>query len=260
METEAALRSRIARLVRTAKLGRPTRLKRQAEGLDLDLDAALDAAIALRAGEAPDARVYRTSRRTTRDLTATLLIDVSESTRDRVTGTSLSVLDVERLAVALLGQALADLGDSFSLLAFASDGRADVKLTRVKSFAEPFDATTTARLSGLQSGLSTRLGAALRQAGSELATVRSHRKLLLVLTDGEPSDIDVADPLDLIEDARRAALSLKSRGVDVFGLTLDPAGHGSGDAVFGRANHIPIHRLADLPARLASLYFRLARH
>ena len=90
-------------------------------------------------------------------------------------------------------------------------------------------------------------------------SVRSHRKLILVLTDGEPSDIDVVDPRDLVEDARRAVLALRARGIDVFGVTLDPSGAGSGAAVFGRSQHMPVRRLEDLPARLAELYFRLAR-
>ncbi len=89
--------------------------------------------------------------------------------------------------------------------------------------------------------------------------MRSHRKLILVLTDGEPSDIDVVDPRDLVEDARRAVLGLRSRGIDVFGVTLHPSGAGSGATVFGRNQHMPVRRLEDLTARLAELYFRLAR-
>ena len=69
----------------------------------------------------------------------------------------------------------------------------------------------------------------------------------------------VADPRDLIEDARRATLGLKAKGIDVFGVTLDPSGVGSGVAVFGRGQHMPVRRLEDLPLRLAALYFRLAR-
>jgi nitric oxide reductase activation protein len=53
-------------------------------------------------------------------------------------------------------------------------------------------------------------------------------------------------------------LAARARGVDVFCVGLDPAGHGSGAAIFGRGNFIPVNRLADLPARLAALYFRLA--
>ena len=254
-----AVRSRIRRLVRGAKVGRHERLKRRRDGPELDLDAALDAAIALRAEDLPDERVFRTMARRRRDLAVTILVDVSESTRDRVAASGASVLDTERLAVAALAEALAALNDPFALRAFASAGREDVRVFCLKDFDEPYGAPVKARLAHLEPHLSTRLGTALRHAGAEIASVRSHRKLILVLTDGEPSDIDVVDPRDLVEDARRAVLALRARGIDVFGVTLDPSGAGSGAAVFGRSQHMPVRRLEDLPARLAELYFRLAR-
>ena len=254
-----AVRARIRRLVRGAKVGRHERLKRRSDGPDLDLDAALDAVIALRADDLPDERVFRTMQRRKRDLSVMILLDVSESTRDRVLPSGASVLDIERLAVATLAEALAALNDPFALHAFASAGREDVRMYGLKDFGEPYGLAVKARLAHLEPHLSTRLGTVLRHAGAEMASVRSHRKLILVLTDGEPSDIDVVDPRDLIEDARRAVLGLRSRGIDVFGVTLDPSGTGSGAAVFGRGQHMPVRRLEDLPSRLAELYFRLAR-
>ncbi|GBD50517.1 nitric oxide reductase activation protein NorD [Methylopila sp. Yamaguchi] len=247
-------RDRIARLVRGARVGKAARLKRQPEGFDLDLDAAVDAAIAMRTGDLPDDRIHRASGRRARDVATVVLVDVSESTRDRAgAGT---VLDIEKLAVAALGHAMETAGDVFAVRAFASCGRDEVRLKEVKNFDGRLDAAAMARLAGLEPGLSTRLGAALRHVGAELEDVRSHRKLVIALTDGEPSDIDVTDPLDLVEDARRAALSLRRRGVDVFGVTLGP--HAATD-VFRRANTMPARRLDDLPARLSELYFRLAR-
>jgi nitric oxide reductase activation protein len=257
LSRDPGLLARIDRLVRAAKLGRPTRLKRQPFGDDLDLDAAVDALQSLRSGETPDERLHLRKALRRRDLAVSVLIDVSESTRDPA-GTGLCVLDVETYAVAALARAMSGLGDVFALSSFASVGREDVRIVRVKDFAEPFDKVARSRLAGLTPGFSTRLGAALRHAGAELKPRVAERKLALVLTDGAPADIDVADPADLVEDARRAILSLKSQGVDVFGLTLDPKGEGEGAAVFGR-NHLPVRRIEDLPARLADLYFRLAR-
>ncbi len=259
LDTIPTVRARIRRLVRGAKVGRHERLKRRSDGPELDLDAALDAAIALRAADLPDERVFRAMARRKRDLAVTILLDVSESTRDRVVTSGASVLDVERLAVAALAEALAALNDPFALRAFASAGRDDVRVFCLKDFDEPYGAPVKARLAHLEPHLSTRLGTALRHAATEFASVRSHRKLLLVLTDGEPSDIDVVDPRDLVEDARRAVIGLRAHGIDVFGVTLDPSGAGSGAAVFGRSQHMPVRRLEDLPSRLAELYFRLAR-
>jgi nitric oxide reductase NorD protein len=252
------LRSRIGRLVRGVRIGRKIRLNRQHEGHDLDIDAVLDAGIALRTRREPDPRVFRSSTSVHRDLAALLLIDVSESTRDRL-ASGATVLAVERLAVAVLSEAMGRLGDPFSLLAFASDGREDVKMTTVKSFDEPYDRACKSRLAGLTSGLSTRLGAALRHAGRVIGATASTRKLVIVLTDGEPSDIDVSDPLDLIEDARRAGIGLHTAGIDAYGVVLGQAGISAASRIFGRGNTMMVHRVEELPDRLAQLYFRLAR-
>jgi nitric oxide reductase NorD protein len=253
LEAMPDLRRRIDRLVRAARPGRPRRLKRQPDGMELDMDAVLDAEIAQATGELPDDRLYHGRARQMRELATVVLVDVSESTRHS------NVLETERLAVALLGEAMAGLGDPFALLAFASDGRDQVRLTRIKSFAEPFAAAARARLAGLSPGLSTRLGAALRHSGAEIAAQRSFRRLILVLTDGEPSDIDVPDPRDLVEDSRRAVLGLRARGIDVFAVVLGAEGAETAGRIFGRSGHAVLRRVEDLPARLSDLYFRLSR-
>jgi nitric oxide reductase NorD protein len=252
------LRNRIRRLVRGVRVGRTIRLKRQLDGHDLDVDAMLDAGIALRMRQEPDPRVFRATTSKHRDLAALLLLDISESTRDRL-ASGASILDVERLAVAVLAEAMSALGDPFSMLAFASNGRDDVEMTTVKAFDEPYDRACIGRLAALSSGLSTRLGTALRHAGELISHARSFRKLVIVLTDGEPSDIDVADPLDLVEDARRAAVGLRTRGIDGFGVVLGSGAMNSAVRIFGRGNTMLVPRVEDLPARLSELYFRLAR-
>jgi nitric oxide reductase activation protein len=257
--SNVGLRLRIERLVRSARVGRPTRLRRQLDGIDLDLDAAIDAATALRAGEIPEARIHLREVLRSRDLAVLVLIDISESTKDRVQAADASIIEIEKVAVGVLAQAMEALGDRFALEAFSSNGRHEVRFTVVKAFSQPFDHDAKARLAGLQPHLSTRLGAALRHAGAELRPISATRRIVIALTDGAPSDIDVPDPADLIEDARRAVLLLRQDGIDVFGITLDPAGQGAGGTVFGRANHMPVRRIEDLPRRLSELYFRISR-
>ena len=252
------LRNRIRRLVRGVRVGRTIRLKRQLDGHDLDVDAMLDAGIALRMRREPDPRIFRATTSKHRDLAVLLLLDISESTRDRL-ASGASILDVERLAVAVLAEAMSALGDPFCLLAFASNGRDDVEMTTVKAFDEAYDRACVGRLAALSSGLSTRLGTALRHAGEMVGHISSFRKLVIVLTDGEPSDIDVADPSDLVEDARRAAVGLRARGIDGFGVVLGSNAMNSAVRIFGRGNTMLVPRVEDLPARLSELYFRLVR-
>jgi hypothetical protein len=257
-ERERDVGERIDRLVRAAAIGRPVRLRRQEDGEELDMTAALDAMIALRAGMTPDTRLSRATRRTTRDLATMVVLDASASTAATLPD-GRSVLDVQRLAVGLLAQAVGRRGNPIALSAFRSDGREDVRLQRIKTFSEAVDTAMLSRLAGLRAGLSTRLGPTLRHAREEFGALPAWRRLLLVLTDAEPSDVDVADSRDLIVDARRAVLGLKAAGIDVFGLILDPDGVGAAATIFGRANAIAIRDLADLPAQLAGLYARLAR-
>lgn len=249
--------NRLENLVGAARVSRPARLRARTEGDRLDLDATIQAAIDRRAGLAPSPRVYATTERPNRDLSVLVLLDISESTKDFVKGSSTTILTVERIATALLSHALSDLGDAFAVAAFCSNGRDDVRLYPVKSFDQPYDRHARARLAGLRGGLSTRIGGALRHAGALVGAQRTHRRLVLVVTDGEPSDIDVADKRYFVEDARKAVQSLAHNAIDVFGIGLDGAGTAYLGRMFGRRNFIVIDRIARLPDKLPLLYMRL---
>jgi nitric oxide reductase activation protein len=150
-----------------------------------------------------------------------------------------------------------ELGDPFAIHAFCSNGRSELRYYRVKDFGEPYTPLTRGALAGLRGMMSTRLGAALRQAGEELARQSTHRKLVLVITDGEPADIDVPDSAYLVEDARRAVQSLSQRGINVFGVGLESEVQSALPRIFGNRNYVKVARVEALPERLPMLYFRL---
>jgi len=257
LERRADEVNRLTAFIRAARVGRAQRIRRQAEGETLDLDACIDAVATLRLGRMPDPQVYQTMTRRHRDLAVSVLLDVSQSTADRVEGHTRTVLDLEREATVLLAHAMASLGDPFALAAFSSDGREDVRYTRIKDFAEPFGPRQGAALAGLRPGYSTRIGAALRHAGAELAHQPSHRRLVLLVTDGEPSDIDCTDPAYLIEDAKRAVATLGVQGIDVFCVGLGTRNTETETRIFGRRGFIQIGRVAALTEKLPALYMRL---
>lgn len=249
--------NRLTGLIRSARVSRPQRMKRQAEGDALDFDASVEAVISRRIGDTPDPRVYTTTQRRFRDLSVLLLLDISESTKDPVKNSSSSVLDLEREATALFAHAMSELGDPFAIAAFCSNKREDVHYLRIKDFDAPYDGLAQSYLAGLTGGLSTRIGAAMRHAGADLRTRLSHRRLLLVVTDGEPSDVDVSDRKYLVEDARKAVISLGNDGIDVFCVGLDSGGADYLPRIFGRRNVVQIDRVERLPERLPMLYLRL---
>lgn len=257
LEHHRDLVNRISALIRAARIGRPQRLKRQPEGEAIDIEAAIEATISRRVGEMPDDRVYMKHERRFRDLSVHVLLDISESTKDSIRNGTASVLDIEKEATALLAHAMDELGDPFAIAAFCSNQRDDVRYFRIKDFGKPYDAACEANLAGLSGGYSTRMGAAIRHAGADLQRQPSHRRLLLVITDGEPSDIDVTDGTYLVEDARRAVQSLAHEGIDVFCVGLDSGGDSYLSRIFGRRNAVQIDRIERLPEKLPMLYLRL---
>jgi nitric oxide reductase activation protein len=257
LDEYAVVEQRITKLIRSARVGRASRLRRQPEGERLDLEACIRATIELRSGITPDPRVYEASELRFRDLSVLVLLDISESTKDQLKGTTRSILTVERAATTLLAHALEGLGDPFALHAFCSNGRDDVRYHRIKDFGQPYENEARSRLAGLRGGLSTRIGAALRQAATEIGQQATHRKLVLVVTDGEPSDIDVADRTYLVEDARKAVQGIAHMGINVFCVGLGGGGEKYLSRIFGRRNFMQIDNVESLPEKLPMLYFRL---
>src|SRR5690606_18442844 len=124
-----------------------------------------------------------------RDVAVALLADVSGSTDSWVSG-SRRVIDVEREALVVVTHALAARGDPFAVYAFSGEGPGRVDVRVVKHFAEPAGAAVDRRIAGLHPERYTRMGAAFRHATARLMQQPARHRLLLVLSDGKPNDVD----------------------------------------------------------------------
>lgn len=249
--------SRIRRIIDRLRPQGVIRERKLEDGDELDLDAAVEAAVMVRLGRPPDPRITRRNRIARRDLALVVLLDLSESTNDRVRGGSQSVLDLTREAAALIATAVDGIGDAYAIHGFASNGRHDVRYFRFKDFGERLDDIVRGRLAGMTGGLSTRMGAAIRHAGRHLSLRREKHRLLLVLTDGEPADIDETDPVHLRMDARHAIAGLRRTGVNTYGLTLDPLADRYVEGIFGSGRYTVIDKVERLPETLPLLFARL---
>jgi len=235
------------------------RIRRLEDGDEIDINAALAAMIDIRMGRQPDPRVMMRSVRKVRDIAVMTLLDLSESTNDPVAGQDQTVLDLTRAATVLLAEAIHKVGDAFALHGFCSDGRHNVFYQRYKDFDQPWGAMPKARLAGMQGQLSTRMGAAIRHAGACLDKLAATKKLMLVITDGAPADIDERDPQYLRQDARAAVQEVARRGVIPFCLTLDPRADQYVAHIFGQRNYLVLENIERLPERLPQLYAGLTR-
>jgi nitric oxide reductase NorD protein len=227
------------------------------DGDEIDINAAVDAMIAIRMGEQPSPRITMRNVLKTRDLAVVVLLDLSESTNEQVGNSDKTILELTREAATLVSTAIEGIGDPFALHGFASDGRHDVQYYRFKDFNQHFDDDAKARLAGMQGGLSTRMGAALRHAGQHLLKQQERRKLILLVTDGEPADIDEQDPQHLRHDTKKAVEELYSTGVLTYCLTLDPLADAYVKRIFGENNYTVIEHVDRLPEQLPLLFASL---
>ncbi|MBP5991711.1 MAG: VWA domain-containing protein [Piscinibacter sp.] len=237
--------------------------RRCADGEAIDLDAwvrhAADAGEDDAASATPrDPLVFARRTRGERSFATLLLADLSLSTDAHVDNDA-RVIDVIRDALYVFGEALEGTGDAFEMLGFSSVRRQHVRMQHLKGFDEAWSREAQARVGAIKPGYYTRMGAALRHATQRLALRPERQRLLLILTDGKPNDLDVYEGRWGLEDTCHAVHEAREAGLLPFCLSIDEEAHEYLPHLFGRGGWAQVRRPAELPARLASVYARLTR-
>jgi nitric oxide reductase NorD protein len=235
---------------------KPQLLRAQTDGQDLDTDAVVRARADLVASGVGTDRVWVSHRAQERDLAVMVLVDASLSTDAWIENRR--VLDVEKEALAVFAHGLAACGDPFAIATFTSRKRDWVKLDVVKGFAEEMSPVILRRIGAVKPGYYTRIGAAIRYATRALDERPERHRLLLVVTDGKPNDVDHYEGRYGIEDTRKAVLDARAQGLAVFGVTIDRKAQSYFPHLFGRGHYAIVGHLAQLSAALPKIYRQLA--
>lgn len=264
IEIAAEYDGTLRRLKRALQAQKPTRMsprRRQYEGEEPDLEAAVQFLIEKRAGRSPKASVYLQRRPQQRDTAVLLLADLSTSIMAEAGDSGVRVVDRLRAAMLLFGEALLEVGDPFAVYGFASKYHDEVLMYPIKRFTDRFDARARALLGGLSGRLATRMGAAIRHSTKLMLRSPAQRRLLLILSDGRPADYDDGgDARYLQEDTRMAVREALELGIHAFCISLDPQGGEYLPQVFGQGHYLVLPHLDSLPARLPEVYLRLRGH
>jgi len=254
----AALAKRLKRMLDLLKPQDKVRVRYQEEGSELDLDVALRSLIDFKGGAEPDPRINMSHTTSGRDIAVMLLLDLSESLNGKAAGSEQTILELSQEAVSLLAWAIEKLGDPFAIGGFHSNTRHDVRYLHIKGYSERWDDEVKGRLAAMQASYSTRMGAAMRHAAHYLENQKADKKLLLILTDGEPADVDVKDERLLIEDARQAVKELDQKGIYSYCINLDPKADEYVSDIFGK-QYTVIDNIQRLPERLPQLFMALTK-
>ncbi|WP_259781389.1 nitric oxide reductase activation protein NorD [Aestuariispira ectoiniformans] len=231
--------------------------RRQPDGAEIDIEEAVRARAELAAMGTASDRLYCQSRVASRDLAVSVLVDVSLSTDSWLSNRR--VIDVEKEALETFAFGLEACGDDFAINTFTSRKRNYVRVERVKSFGESFSPVVRRRIAALKPGFYTRIGAAVRLAAEELAERPNQQKLLLVITDGKPNDVDHYEGRYGVEDARKAIQEAKRMGLIVFGVTVDQKAQDYFPYIFGRGAYQIVSHADKLAASLPRIYRQLTK-
>ncbi|VDC29443.1 nitric oxide reductase activation protein NorD [Pseudogemmobacter humi] len=255
--TDDAARRRIRAVKRQFEALRPAKLIRHAQpdGEEIDLDAALRSVADLRATGRGSDRIWQQARPEKRDLAVSILLDVSRSTESAVTGRP--VIDIAREALTALAWGLEACGDRFAIQGFSSLRRDRVWIHDCKSFDEKMGQEIEARIHALRPGFYTRLGAAIRHASRGLGKEAQSRRLMIVITDGKPNDLDHYEGRHGIEDSAMAVREARRVGHAVFGITIDRDAQTWFPRIFGQGGFALIRDPDRLTAALPEIYRQL---
>ena len=254
----SALAKQLKKMLDLLKPQDKVRIRYQEEGSELDLDVAIRSLIDFKGGATPDPRINMSHRTSGRDIAVMLLLDLSESLNEKAAGSDQTILELSQEAVSLLAWAIEKLGDPFAIAGFHSNTRHDVRYLHIKGYGEHFNDDVKARLAAMQAGYSTRMGAAMRHAAHYLAARPADKKLMLILTDGRPSDVDTHDERLLVEDARQAVKELDQDNIFTYCISLDPKADDYVSDIFGR-QYTVIDHVERLPERLPQLFMALTK-
>ncbi|MFM9905748.1 MAG: nitric oxide reductase activation protein NorD [Pyrinomonadaceae bacterium] len=242
-----------------------TRINREIDGEDYDLNALVDFVVDRRADGQQSENIYTKRLRKQRDVAVSILLDQSSSTARTITRNPLQpythpgrrIIEIEKEGLVLMSEALEAVGDVYSINGFTSEGRRNVKFYVVKDFAEKYSDEIEKRIGGITFQNNTRLGAAIRHASAKLLKQEARTKLLIVLTDGRPYDHDYGDARYAREDVREALIETKAMGVTPFCITIDRESEAELKDLYGDVGYTIIDDVLSLPERMPNIYRRL---
>lgn len=242
-----------------------SKVNREIDGEDYDLNALVDYVVDRKADGQQSERVYTKRLRKKRDVAVSILLDQSSSTARTITRNPLQpythpgrrIIEIEKEGLVLMAEALEAIGDTYSICGFTSEGRRNVKFYVVKDFDEKYSEEIERRIGGITFQNNTRLGAAIRHASAKLLQQEARTKLLIVLTDGRPYDHDYGDARYAREDVREALLEARMKGIRPFCITIDRESEAELKDLYGDVGYTIIDDVMSLPEKMPGIYRKL---
>ncbi|MFA9240101.1 MAG: nitric oxide reductase activation protein NorD [Candidatus Paceibacteria bacterium] len=208
--------------------------------------------------EGHNQKFFETFEKKTRDMSTLILADISLSTEAGITS-EIRVIDMVKDGLMVFSEALERLQDRFAIYAFSSLKNTNVRFHIIKNFKEKYSNLILGRIDAIKPGYYTRLGAAIRESTKILNNQKSANKLLLIISDGKPNDVDRYDGRYGIEDTKKAIQEARKKGITPFCVTIDLEAKDYLTHLFGKNGFVVIRDTKKLPKVLPEIYMNLTK-
>ena len=245
-DRHAGLLKKIRREFQMLKPEGFTKLKRQYDGDDIDLDAVVEFMVDRKAGISPSEKNYTLLQKRRRDIAVAFLIDMSRSTKG-------ATIEREKESLIIMSEALHEVGDAFAIYGFSGDNRDNVDYYRIKDFEDPYDEKAKKRISAIEDHFENRDGTAIRHTLSKLRKRPERTKLIILLSDGKPVDKEYSGTY-AIEDTRMALKEAQHFGIKTFCITVDRAAAEYLPRMYSHSSWTVIDDVVKLPEKITRIY------
>lgn len=229
---------------------------RQLDGEEWSIDAYSKYIADVKACGVGDNKIFTQRAQAHRSFQVCILMDLSLSSDSWVQNKR--ILDIQLESVGLCGLMLEGLSDTISVMGTWSETRHHCYLAPVKD--PDSDWNTYFRNASHISPIGyTRLGPAIRYASSVLAEATAKKKLLILITDGKPTDLDHYEGKYGIEDMRHSLQEAQQLGIFVQALAVDQSAKTHFPQLFNKDKYRILSDPRKLPEQLFKIYYEFAR-
>lgn len=191
---------------------------RQYDGSEIDLDSFIRAFVDIKMKKNVDQKLYSLKVIQQQDFAVSILLDQSMSSDSWVNDRR--ILDVCLDSIGIMGLLFQDHIQGMSIQSTFSHGHQTCFLQKIKKAEEDwshfYQRAQLIRPQGY-----TRLGPGIRYCLQELQRSNAKQKILIMLTDGRPTDIDGYEGLYGIQDIHQAMREAKQKNIHTYALTVD---------------------------------------
>jgi nitric oxide reductase NorD protein len=228
--------------------------RRQSQGDEFDIDAITDLYIDVHSQRTPSDKIYISNRKKEKDLSILLLLDISLSSDSYADGNR--VIDVEKEVSILFGEILNEFNIDFSIDSFYSKTRNFSTYLTVKDFDENWNIGKH-KIGAVEPSGYTRIGAALRHAGTRLDKRKTKNKWVILISDGKPNDYDKYEGKYGINDVKQALRELNKKNINSYALAIEAQAKYYLPQMFGQNHYQILTTPVELLESLVKLYEKI---